>query len=246
LLIPPTVLGVAAPSVAYFAMQPRPARGTPGAVAAGMVIGAGEGLGVAGLQMVTARSPWGFRGLSRAMALGSTLGGVAGYAVSELQQPSPNISAFATSGVVWGTLVGSMLGYALTEEGAPFGEANDALARGGLIGFNGGLVATMALSTAFVPTVEQIEWMWIGGGIGALVSLPVYLFYLGDDSPPAKRGLVFTATASTLGIVAGGLFGPGLGGLGFASPQRGWASIDSLAPWTPRGGLGLQVSGTLR
>jgi hypothetical protein len=162
-----------------------------------------------------------------------------------LQEPSPNISAFATSGVVWGSLIGSAIGLGASEEGASFGQANDWMGRGGLIGFNAGLVVTMALSTAFVPSIDQLSWMWLGGGIGALVSLPVYLFYVGDGGPPAKRGLLFTATATTLGIVAGGAFGRGVGGVGLGAPGSEFARVDYVTPFGVRGGLGLQVGGTL-
>jgi hypothetical protein len=211
-----------------------------------MAIGAGEGLGIASLQMATADNPWGFRGLSRSAALGSTLGGVAGYAVGELQQPSPNISVFAGSGVVWGTLAGSMIGLGASKEGLPFRRANDSMARGGFIGFNLGLAATAGLSTVLVPSMEQLSWMWIGAGAGALISLPVYLFYIGDGGPPAKRGLLFTATAMTLGIVAGGVFGPTLGGgIGKSSERPSLASITQVAPWMERDALGVQVSGLL-
>src|SRR5688572_9188383 len=133
ILIPPTLLGAAAPSTAYILNHPTLPRGVPGAVAAGIVIGAGEGLGIASLQMFTSDSPWGFTGLSRAVALGSTIGGVGGYALGVLQEPSPNISAFATSGVVWGTLIGSAAGLGLSDEGLDFSEANDWMARGGFI-----------------------------------------------------------------------------------------------------------------
>jgi hypothetical protein len=246
LLIAPTVLGVAAPVGAYIANHPPMRRGVPAAIAAGMAIGAGEGLGLASLQMATADNPWGFRGLSRSMALGSTLGGVAGYFAGELQQPSPNISAFAGSGVVWGTLAGSMIGLGASPQNRPFRESNDWMARGGLIGFNVGLVATAGLSTLFVPSMQQLSWMWIGGGVGAVVSLPVYLFYLGDDAPDAKRGLLFTATAMTLGIVAGGVFGPVYGGgLGFGSETPSFASITGVAPLLTRDAVGVQVSGSL-
>jgi hypothetical protein len=246
LLIAPTVLGVAAPVGAYAANHPPMRRGVPAAIAAGMAIGAGEGLGIASLQMATADNPWGFRGLSRSMALGSTLGGVGGYFAAELQQPSPNISAFATSGVVWGTLAGSMLGLGASRQGAPFSESNDWMARGGLIGFNVGLAATAGLSTLFVPTMPQLSWMWIGGGVGAVVSLPVYLFYIGDGAPDAKRGLLFTATAMTLGIVAGGVFGPTYGPrLGLGSDAPSFASITGVAPMLTRDAVGIQVSGSL-
>lgn len=245
-LIPPTLLGVAAPLSVYIAdgggSSPR---GLPGAVAAGLVIGAGEGLGIAGLQMVTSDNPWGFAGLSRSVAIGSTLGGIGGYAVGVLQEPSPNISAFATSGVAWGTLIGSAFGLGTSPEGVGFSRSNDWMARGGLIGFNAGLVTTMALSTAFVPSLDQLWWMWLGGGIGTLASLPVYLFYIGEDTPPVKRGLVFTATAATVGIVAGGTFGPLVGGVGLGASTSEFARVDYVAPFIVRGGLGLQVGGTL-
>jgi hypothetical protein len=244
-LIPPTLLGVAAPVTAYAFSRPRSPRGLPGAIAAGLVIGAAEGVGIASLQMVTADRPWGFTGMARAVAIGSTLGGLGGYAVGVLQEPSPNISAFATSGVVWGSLIGSAIGLGASEEGASFGSTNDSMGRGGLIGFNAGLVATMALSTAFVPTIDQLSWMWLGGGIGALVSLPVYLFYLGDGTPPAKRGLLFTATATTLGIVAGGVFAPQGGGHAFGSGKSRFARVDYVTPFTLHRGVGLQVGGTL-
>jgi hypothetical protein len=244
-LIPPTLIGVAAPLTAYLLDHPALPRGLPGAIAAGLVIGAGEAVGIAGVQMVTSDSPWGFTGISRAVAIGSTLGGIGGYAVGVLQEPSPNISAFATSGVVWGSLIGSAIGLGASEEGASFGRANDALARGGLIGFNAGLLATMALSTAFVPSSDELSWMWLGGGIGALVSLPVYLFYIGDGGPPAKRGLLFTATATTLGIVAGGAFGPRVGGSGLGAGNHEFARVDYVSPFAARGGVGLQVGGTL-
>lgn len=245
LLIPPTLFGVAAPVGAFFLNRPRLHRGVPGAVAAGLMIGAGEGVAVAGVQMVTAEEPWGARGVSRAIALGATLGGIGGYAMGVLQEPSPKISAFASSGVLWGALVGSAVGLGASEAGVGFSRSNDVMARGGLIGFNAGLLVTMGLSTVFVPTLDQLSGMWLGGGIGAVVSLPVYLFYIGEGGPPAKRGLLFSATATTLGIVAGGVFGPELGGLGLFDLGPGWASVEYLAPLPLRRGLGLQLGGSL-
>jgi hypothetical protein len=244
LLIPPTLLGVALPVTAYALNHPRLPRGVPGAIASGAVIGAGEGLGIASLQMVTSEQPWGFRGLARAMAIGSTAGGLGGIALGVLQEPSPNISLFATSGVVWGSAIGSAFGLGLSRAGVGFHRSNNWMARGGLIGFNAGLVASMGLATWFVPTLDQITWMWLGGGVGALASLPVYLFYIGDG-PPAKRGLVFSATATTLGIVVGGVFGPMLGGVGWNAGGSRWASIDYFTPVPIEGGMGLQLGGSL-
>ena len=246
LLIPPTLLGVALPVTAYALNHPTMPRGLPGAIASGLVIGAGEGLGIASLQMVTSDQPWGMHGLSRAMAIGSTAGGVAGIAVGELQRPSPNISVFATSGVFWGAAIGSAIGLGVSPAGVGFEHSNDWMARGGLIGFNAGLAITMGLSTVFVPTLAELKWMWIGGAVGGVASLPIYLFYVGDDRPPAKRGLVFTATASTVGLVVGGVFGPAMGGdVGFADEGSHWASIDYLTPVPLAGGFGFNLGGTL-
>jgi len=246
LLIPPTLLGVALPVTAYAFNHPTMPRGLPGAIASGLVIGAGEGLGIAGLQMVTSAQPWGFHGLSRAVAIGSTAGGIAGIAVGELQRPSPNISVFAASGVFWGAAIGSAVGLGVSPAGVGFEQSNDWMARGGLIGFNAGLAITMGLSTVFVPTLTQLKWMWIGGAVGGVASLPVYLFYVGDDRPPAKRGLVFSATATTVGIVVGGVFGPMFGsGVGLSDESRRWASIDYLTPVPLEGGFGFNLGGTL-
>jgi hypothetical protein len=244
LLIPPALLGVAAPVTAYVLSQPSLPRGVPGAIATGMLIGAGEGLGIASLQMVTSEEPWGFGGLARAVGIGTVAGGAAGFLVGELQQPSPNISAFAASGVVWGTIIGSAVGLGTSEAGIGWQRANNPTARGGLIGFNAGLAVTMGLSTLFVPTLDQLEAMWLGGAIGSMLSLPVYLFYIGDG-PPAKRGLVFSATAATLGIVVAGVFGHLVGHTGSVLPESRWASIDYVAPVPLPGGFAFQLGGTL-
>jgi hypothetical protein len=247
-MIPPAILGVAAPVGVYFLDQPLMPRGTPAAIATGMLVGAGEGLGFAGLQMVTAdeQNAWGFRNLSRSMALGSTLGAIGGYAVGYYQEPSPKSSLLVGSGVVWGTAIGSMFGYGGSAEGLEYGRANDSAALGGLIGFNVALVATGALSMVYIPSWRALNWMWIGAGVGAAVSLPVYLFYAKDDGPPAKRGLLFSGTATTLGILAGAVFA-GFGDSDSASTDRrpGFARIETIAPMPVPGGFGVGLTGSI-
>ncbi len=75
-LIAPAILGAAAPVGVYLLDNPAMPRGLPAAIASGMVIGAGEGIGLASYQFVSRSSAdaWGFRGLSRATAIGATLG----------------------------------------------------------------------------------------------------------------------------------------------------------------------------
>jgi hypothetical protein len=247
-LIAPAVLGLAAPVGVYLLDDPAMPRGMPAAIAAGMTIGAGEGLGIAGLQFVTAKESdaWGFRGLTRSVALGATLGGAAGWAVGYYAEPSPKLSAFVTSGAFWGTMIGSSIGYGVSKEGIGYGRANDDAAVAGLIGFNAGLAATAGLSMLFVPTWTQVGWMWAGGAIGGAASLPVFLFYAGKDAPPAKRGLVFTGTAIGLGIIAGGIFSSGelTSRSGGRSEPTSSTGIAYVVPTPMKGGAGLQLGGT--
>lgn len=251
-LIPPAVLGLAAPVGVFVLDRPRMDEGLPASIAAGMLIGAGEGLGIAGYQFVSAdrEDEWGFRGLSRAVALGATLGAVGGYAIGYYQEPPPESSVLVTSGVVWGTLIGSAFGYGASGADLDYGMANDSAALGGLIGYNVGLAGSAVFSVLMVPSFSQIGWMWAGAGIGAAVSLPVFLFYTGEDSPPAKRGLVFTGTAMSLGLVAGGLFASGSKRLARAepplsSPERAFARIETLVPRLSEDSIGLELWGSL-
>jgi hypothetical protein len=208
-LIAPIALGVAAPIGAYVLDRPSMKRGQPMAITAGLLLGAGEGLGIWGTQrvVVNANNAWGFRGLSRAAALGSTLGGVAGYLAGEFMEPPPTTSFLAVSGAFWGTAVGSMFAYGSTNDS--WGKSNDRTATGGLVGYNIGMIAAGGLGALFVPTETQLAWMWSGAGIGAAVSLPVFLLYAGEGGPPARRGFIFMGTATTLGIIAGAVFGSG-------------------------------------
>ena len=247
-LIPPAILGIAAPIGVYFLDDPSMPRGLPASMAAGMVIGAGEGIGIASYQFVTTpeKDAWGFRGLSRATALGATLGGIGGYALGYFQEPEPQNSLFVTSGAMWGAAIGSMFGYGASEAGIGYGLANDSASLGGLIGYNVGLAGTAALSAVMIPSWGQIGWMWAGAGIGAAVSLPVFLFYAGEDTPPAKRGFLFMGTAVTLGVIAGGFFGSDDEyEIGRAAPSASDVRISYVAPLAVQGGLGIAVGGEL-
>jgi len=252
-LIPPALLGVAAPAGVWFLDDPEMDRGLPAAIASGMVIGAGEGIGIWSYQYVTATEDdaWGFPGLTRATTLGATLGGAAGFATGYYLEPSPKSSLLTSSAVVWGAAVGTMFGYGGSEADVGFGNANDSASLGGLIGFNLALAAGAATSAIYIPSWEQIGWMWAGAGIGAAASLPVFLFYAGDDGPPAKRGFLFMGTATTLGIAAGAIFGSGeldeyeIGRRDDAPLGNSFASLTSVGPLAVPGAAGVQVGGLL-
>ncbi len=247
--IPPVVLGLAAPVGVYFLDQPPLPRGTPAAISAGMIIGAGEGLGIWSYQFTATPEDdaWGFRGLSRAMTLGGALGGVGGYALAYYQEPSPKTSLFVGSSVVWGSVIGSMIGYGSTKKGLDYGQANEGASLGGLVGYNVALGATAAISMAYIPSYESIGWMWVGGGIGAAAGLPIYLAYAGSDKP-AKRGLIVQGILTGLGITAAGIFTSGMAdSYAVADPpsQPTIAQITMVGIMPIEGGAGVQMTGLL-
>lgn len=248
-MIAPAVLGVAAPAGVYVLDTPPLRRGFAAAITAGAVIGAGEGIGLSSLQFVTSKKEdaWGFRGLARSTAIGATLGAAGGAVLGALQTPSPRSSVLMTSGVTWGSAIGAMFGYGASQAGVGYGLANDKAAIGGVIGYNVGLVATGALSAVYIPTTTSLQWMWAGAGIGFTASLPVYLFYAGKDGPPAKRGLLFSGTATTLGIAAGALFTAGSREDSAESSGRPkLARVTTIGPLAMPGTLGVSVAGELQ
>jgi hypothetical protein len=247
-LLPPLILGVAAPVGVFFLDQPDMDAGLPAAITVGMMLGAGEGMGIATYQIVTSdkRDAWGFRGFSRAAMLGATLGAGAGYAFGYYGEPPPETSLMTGSAAVWGTAIGAMYGYGASAADIGYGRANDSAGLGGLIGFNAGAVIGAGMGALFVPSTDMVAWMWLGAGIGAAVSLPVFLFYAGEDTPPAKRGLLFMATATLLGIAAGGVFSSEEADLGGKlEPAPSLVRLDYVVPAISNDSVGLQLGGVL-
>jgi len=254
-LIAPVLLGVAAPAGAFALDQPKKMhRGLPMTIAAGLLLGAGEGLGIAGTQKVSAEKndEWQFRGFSRAMALGATVGGVGGWLAGTWLEPPPNTTILAMSGALWGTAIGSMFGYGTTPGYYQWGRANDQTSLAGLIGYN--LGALGAAATGFLTSISdrQLLWMWAGAGIGAAVSTPVFLLYAGNADHPARRGFVFMGTATTLGLVAGGLFASGGSSMAWSQRHTDVASnhpmieLAGIFPYWNQSQGGLVAVGTLR
>jgi hypothetical protein len=252
--IAPAILGLGAPAGVFFLNRPTMPRGMPAAIAAGMAIGAGEGAGIASYQFVVSKeqSAWGFKGLARSVFIGSAVGTGAGFAAGYYMEPSPKQSLFVGSGVAWGTVVGTMLGFGASAGHSDWGDANDAAALGGLIGYNAGAAVAGALSMVWVPSYQSLAWMWSGFGIGAAVSLPVYIFYAGGDHD-WRRGLIFQGTASMLGLAAGAVLTMDSKDSARAS-ERVLAKTDAPPPalavtgigmMPVRNGLGFQVSGAL-
>lgn len=248
--ITPAILGVGGPVGVYFLDQPKMPRGIPGAISAGLTLGALEGMHIWMYQYAQAKSEdaWGSLAFSRSLFFGSTLGGAAGAALGYLQEPSPKLSLFVGSGGLWGSAIGSMFGYGVSS-GENYGERNDALALGNLVGFNVGMLAAGGLSAAWIPGYKQLTYMWVGAGVGFVGTLPIYLFYAGGDRP-ARRGLIAQGLGTTLGIAAGGIFtfyDPDwvIGDNQTDPSKQRYASVEGVAPMAIPGGLGLQMTGIL-
>jgi hypothetical protein len=185
------------------------------------------------------------------MTLGSTIGGVGGAFAGYYLEPSPKSSALVSSAALWGAVLGSMVGYGSSgdKENSSFSSNNDGASLGGLVGYNVGMGAAAAVSAVYTPSWMNLAWMWIGGGIGAAVGLPVYLAYLGSDKP-AQRGLIFQGLTTGLGIAAGGIFSSHLKDDDYITVGNGplsnsFAQVTGFGLMPVQGGAGLQVGGIL-
>jgi hypothetical protein len=251
--IAPIVGGVGAPVGVFFLDQPKLPRGVPAAISTGMMIGAGEGFGIWSYQFVSSNSEnsWGFKELARSTFIGSTLGAGAGAAIGFTQEPSPKLSLFLGSSVMWGSAVGTMFGFGASSKDSNYGKSNDSASLGGLIGFNAGLAAAAGLSAAWIPNYKQLAFMWMGAGLGFAATLPVYVFYAGNDDYSAKRGMIVQGIGTTLGLAAGAIFTMydqdwvvGLDDKGQRN-QPAFVQLTGVGPMAVPGGMGAQLSGVL-
>lgn len=222
-IIMPALFGAIAPVgvfIADYVMDGMP-RGLPAAIATGLWLGGGAGLGVWAVHDLNSRGSgqWGFAGLGRATFVGSVVGGGAGIVAGALMEPSPKTSMFVLSATTMGTAVGGAFGGA-GSQGNLTNNADGAIMIGGLIGYGVGLIGSGAASLAYVPSWEQIGFGWAGFAIGAAATTPIYFIYLGVDADP-RTGLI------AQGI--GGLLGAGLG-FWLADPDGGSGGLGESLP----------------
>jgi hypothetical protein len=228
--------------------------GLPSAIAAGMLIGAGEGLGIAGTHWVTvdADKEWGFRGLARAEAVGATVGAGAGAALYYLLKPYPESNVLYTSAVFWGAGIGSMFGGGASK--GPWGQANDSVSIGGLVGFNVALAGAIGASIFWTPSWNQLGWMWGGFAIGGAAGALVYPFYAAAPEADPRTGLIAQGITATLGMGLGAVLAkPSRSPKRYASAEEQYDDGLTVGPLKLMGGglmqveqgVGLQVSGLL-
>jgi hypothetical protein len=208
-IIMPIAFGAAAPVGVYFwDNYAQFDRGVPSSMAAGMSLGALEGMGIAGVQWQYTQNgscppctSWSFKGETTATWLFSTGGGVGGFFFGEWLKPDPRSLGFIASGAGWGAIGGALFGAGVTKTHEDW---KDGAAIVGLIGYNAGLVGAGALSTFWTPSWQTQKYMWLGWLAGTGVSMLVYPFYLFGDSEDWKHGLVANSLGGLAGVAVAG------------------------------------------
>jgi len=243
--IAPILFGGALPVSLYFADHYYPLhRGVPESISTGLMLGAVEGIAVAGTQFATssAGNHWGFGGDATATWIFSSVGGVGGYVFGEWLRPDSRSLTFIASGGAWGAIAGSEFGAALggscpsvADLANPCSSSSwtNGASVAGIIGYNLGLAATGAVSVKYMPSWRSQAWMWGGFLIGTAASSVVYLAYIPSSADP-RHGLI----ANSLG---------GLAGLGIAAALTANMKDDNSTnnaaqhgQWKPPFQLGMQ------
>ncbi len=211
-VIAPAIFGAVAPLSVFlvdrFAFRKGMPEGLPSSIATGMLVGAGEGLGIASYQWFSADAAdeWGFPGLARAEIIGSTAGAGAGWALYYFLRPVPETNVLISSATFWGAAIGSFFGGGASGRYNSWGDTNDSVAMGGLIGMNVAVAGAVGASIFWTPTWDNVAWMWGGFGIGTAASAPVYIFYAASDDHDPRRGLIFQGVAGAIGLGLGAAF----------------------------------------
>ncbi len=242
-IIAPIGFGAAMPVGVYFLDQNVTLHaGTPAAISTGMILGAFEGIAISGTQwqFTHERShDWSFGAYSTLTFIGATGGGFGGYAFGEWAHLDPKGLAFVASGAGWGAISGTLLGAGI--ENGPDWKDGGSIA--GLIGYNGGLAATGAISFLYTPSWYTQKWMWLGYLIGTAGGSIVYPFYLLDSN--AKQDIHHGLIANSLGGIAGVALAGALTSGAFENAEK---SILNDLPFQlgvapARGGATLQAAG---
>jgi len=204
-LIPFATLTPAAVGVVVLADSFRPMRhGVPHAVAAGMYLGFGEGLWLAGFQRAYASAHegiehWGPQRISTALWLSATAGGLAGGLIGAVNRPTPGRVSFTASSAIWSGVLGASLAHAFNPDASERGQL--AYLAGGLA-YNAGLLAGIVFGPVIAPSVKRVRYTDLGGLFGALLVGGSYALLAGDADSRVGMGLAALGGALGLGVAA--------------------------------------------
>ncbi len=228
-------------------------RGVGSSIGTGLIIGALEGLGIAGANFAIAGPApsatdagkrWGSDGIMSSIFVASTLGGVGGYAFGEAVRPDPRKIALVASGAGWGALMGATFG-----GGAANSDGNSVaqgMLVGNLVGINVGLATTGVLAAVgYDPSWNALKYMWMGAGLGLVgTSIIIYPIYLASQKSDANgnslanHGMVANSFGMLAGVVIAGILtrdlkDPTVAPLGDPNAPVGMPPPPNAPPGTP-------------
>lgn len=200
-LVPFAALAPAAVGVVAMADSYRPLRrGIPHAIAAGMYLGFGEGLWLAGFQQAYASKHagverWGPQRASTALWLTATAGGFAGALIGAIHRPTPGRVSFTASAAIWSGAIGAFAAHAINPNDSERGQYTYLA---GALAYNAGLLAGIVFGPVIAPSVKRVRYTDLGALAGALVAGGCYALLV--DHPDSRVGLGLAAIGGSLGL----------------------------------------------
>lgn len=196
-LLTPAAVGVVASADSY-----RPLRhGIPHAIAAGMYLGFGEGLWLAGFQSAYAAAHgverWGAQRASTALWLAATAGGVTGGVIGAVNRPTPGRVSFTASTAIWGGALAAFAAHALEPNAHERGQRAYLV---GALAYNAGLLAGIVFGPVIAPSVKRVRYTDLGGVFGALLVGGGYALLARDVDSRVALGLAAVGGGLGLGL----------------------------------------------
>ncbi|HET7538271.1 MAG TPA: hypothetical protein VFK05_00315 [Polyangiaceae bacterium] len=175
-------------------------RGVPQSIASGAYLGLGEGVWLVGIQHAGAArrddgSNWDSKRVASVLWGGATLGAIGGGVVGALRQPTPGRVSFTLSTSLWGGLVASFAGAALSANEERRTEQAFTV---GMVGYNVGLAGGLIFAPSVAPSVARVRLIDLGGIGGGLIGAGVYSLALG--SADSRGSLGAASVGSLLGL----------------------------------------------
>jgi hypothetical protein len=201
-LLPFVALTSASVAGVAFADSYRPfRRGVPHSIAAGLYLGAIEGIWLSGFQRSSAArredgSGWSSASVATAMWAGATVGGIAGGFVGAWREPTPGRVSFTGSAAIWPGIVTSFTAGAIESDDARRGEI--AFLAGG-IAYNLGIVAGLVTAPGVAPSVARVRFIDLGGLGGGLLGAGTYAIFA-ESGASERGGLAASAGGAALGL----------------------------------------------
>ena len=180
----------------------RPLRhGIPHAIAAGLYLGLGEGIWLAGYQNAYAahhgRQRWSAERVSSVLWVATSVGAVTGGLVGAWRRPTPGRVSFTASTAIWGGLLSALTTSALIPDGN--GRSQYAFVVGSM-GYNVGLVTGLLFGPGVAPSVTRVRLTDLGGLLGGLAFLGGYALIADQRDTRALIGAAAIGSGLGLGI----------------------------------------------